>query len=110
MMALADAELGNYVEARGYAASSATLSRSRTTLPLLTIALALGGESKNVRVAIDELNRRYPSDTTVQNVYVPVAQATLELTRGDSEEAIKLLEPTRHYEFGSNWRVSAARD
>jgi eukaryotic-like serine/threonine-protein kinase len=104
MVALTEAELGDHGEARRYATSSATLSRSRTTLPLLTIALALGGESKNVQVTIEELNRRYPSDTSVQSVYIPVAQAALELTRGDSEKAIKLLEPTRHYEFGSSWR------
>jgi len=104
MMALTVAELGDYGEARKYAVSSATLSRSRTTLPLLAIALALCGESKNVQVTIEELSRRYPSDTTVQNVYIPVAQAALELMRGDSEKAIKLLEPTRRYEFGGNWR------
>ena len=104
MIALTEAELGDYGEARGYAASSATLSRSRTTLPLLAIALALGGESKNVKVTIEELTRRYPSDTGVQSVYIPIAQAVLELTRDDSEKAIKLLEPTRRYELGSNWR------
>ncbi|HZW94685.1 MAG TPA: protein kinase [Candidatus Eremiobacteraceae bacterium] len=103
MIALTEAELGDYGEARGYAASSATLSRSRTTLPLLAIGLALGGESKNVKVTIEELTRRYPSDTGVQSVYIPIAQAVLELTQGDSEKAIKLLEPTRRYEFGRNW-------
>ena len=45
MMALTEAELGDYGEARRYAASSAGLSGSRTVLPLLTIAFALGGES-----------------------------------------------------------------
>jgi hypothetical protein len=40
----------------------------------------------------------------VQKVYIPVAQAALEVTRGDSEKAIQLLEPTRRYEFGRNWR------
>jgi serine/threonine protein kinase/tetratricopeptide (TPR) repeat protein len=104
MMALTEAELGDYGEARRYAASSATLSRSRTTLPLLAIALALGGESKKVQVTIGELNRHYPSDTKVQKVYIPVAQAALEVTRADSEKAIQLLEPTRRYEFGRNWR------
>jgi eukaryotic-like serine/threonine-protein kinase len=103
MIALTEAELGDYGEARRYAASTATLARSRTALPLLAIALALAGESKNVQVTIEELNRRYPSDTSVHSVYIPVAQAALELTRGDSEKAIKLLEPTRHYEFGRAW-------
>jgi eukaryotic-like serine/threonine-protein kinase len=103
MIAVTEAELGDYGEARRFAASSATLSKSRLTLPLLAIALALAGESKNVHVTIEEVNRRYPSDTTVQGVYIPVAQAALELTRGDWEKAIKLLEPTRRYEFGRAW-------
>jgi hypothetical protein len=70
MIALTEAELGDYGAARGYAASSATLSRSRTTLPLLAIAFAFGGESKNVKATIEELTRRYPSDTGVQSVYI----------------------------------------
>jgi eukaryotic-like serine/threonine-protein kinase len=39
----------------------------------------------------------------VQSVYIPVAQAVLELTRSDSEKAITLLAPTRRYELGSSW-------
>ena len=104
MLALTEAELGDRREARRYAASSAKLSGSRTTVPLVAIALALGGESKKVQITIEELNRRYPSDTKVQNVYIPVAEAALELTQGDSEKAIELLEPTRRYEFGRHWR------
>jgi eukaryotic-like serine/threonine-protein kinase len=103
MLAQTEAEVGDYAEARRLTASSAALSRSRLTLPLVAIALALGGESKNVAVTIEDLNRRYPSDTTVQDVYIPVAQAALELTTGDSEKAIKFLEPTRRYEFGRDW-------
>jgi DNA-binding winged helix-turn-helix (wHTH) protein/tetratricopeptide (TPR) repeat protein len=104
MIALTEAELGDHEEASRYAASSAMLSRSRITLPLLAIALALGGESKNMQITIEELNRRYPSATTVQDVYIPVARAALELTQGDSDKAITLLEPTRRYEFGRIWR------
>jgi eukaryotic-like serine/threonine-protein kinase len=49
-------------------------------------------------------SRRYPSDTKVQKVYIPIAQAALELAQGDSDKAITLLEPTRRYEFGCNSR------
>jgi eukaryotic-like serine/threonine-protein kinase len=103
MIALNESEMGNYDDSRKYADSSATLSRSRTTLPLVAIAFALGGELKNAQATVEELNRRYPSDTGVQDVYIPVAQAALELKRGGSAKAIKFLEPTRRYEFGVDW-------
>jgi len=104
MIAQTEAELGDYAEARRFAVTSAKLSPSRTTLPLVAIALALGSDSKDVQATIDALNRHYPSDTGVQNVYVPIAQAVLELKSGGSEKAIKLLEPTRRYELGTNWQ------
>ncbi len=103
MLALREAELGDYSNARKYAASSSSLARSRTTLPLLAIALGMAEEPKSALMMIDEMNRLYPSDTTIHGVYIPIAQAALELRRGNWDEAIRLLEPTRRYESGRQW-------
>jgi eukaryotic-like serine/threonine-protein kinase len=66
----------------------------------LAIVFALGHDSKSAQSAIEELNTRYPEDTSSQYVYIPVAKAALELNRGNPQKAIETLEPTRPYTFG----------
>jgi tetratricopeptide (TPR) repeat protein len=61
--ALVYAEVGSFTEARERAAASVALSRGRSSLPLVATALALAGESAQAQNMVEELKRRYPSDT-----------------------------------------------
>jgi tetratricopeptide (TPR) repeat protein len=103
LLALAEAEAGSFAQSRAYAASSLQMFRSRTTLPILAIAFALTNDSKATESAMAEVNTRYPSDTSSQHVYLPVARAILELNRGNPQKAIEALEATRRYQFGSSF-------
>jgi len=102
-LALAEAEAGSFAQSHAYAASSLQSFRSRTTLPILAIAMALSNDSKATESAIAEINSRYPSDTSSQHVYLPVARAVLELNRGNPQKAIEALEATRRYQFGDSF-------
>jgi serine/threonine protein kinase/tetratricopeptide (TPR) repeat protein len=99
-LALAEAETGNHDQAHSHAVSSLQIMKSRTNLGVLAIVFALGHDSKSAQSAIEELNTRYPEDTSSQYVYIPVAKAALELNRGNPQKAIEALEPTRPYTFG----------
>jgi eukaryotic-like serine/threonine-protein kinase len=99
-LALAEAETGNHDQAHSHAVSSLQIMKSRTNLGILAIVFALGHDSKSAQSAIEELNTRYPEDTSSQYVYIPVAKAALELNRGNPQKAIETLEPTRPYTFG----------
>src|SRR5207237_2819421 len=99
--ALLEAEVGNCGQARERAATSLALSRKRTNLPAIAVALALTGDSKQAQGIVDELKRRYPVDTVANSVFIPCAQALLESNRGAQLEAYKLcIQP-----FGMNWAL-----
>jgi eukaryotic-like serine/threonine-protein kinase len=103
LLALAEAEAGSFPESHAYAASSLKIFRSRTTVPILSIAFALANDFKATESAMAEVNTRYPSDISSQHVYLPVARAVLELNRGNPQKAIEELEATRRYQFGSSF-------
>ena len=97
--ALIEAEVGNFTQTRERAAASMALSRTRTNLPNLAVALALAGDFNQARHIIDELKKRYPSDTQVNQVFIPCALSLLELNR-DPAKGIQILQPTSRYELG----------
>jgi eukaryotic-like serine/threonine-protein kinase len=97
--ALIEAEVGNFAQTRERAAASMALSRTRTNLPNLAVALALAGDFNQARRIIDELKKRYPSDTQVNQVFTPCALALLELNR-DPAKGIQILQPTSRYDLG----------
>jgi hypothetical protein len=72
---LLEALVGNSSPARQRAAESMTLSRTRTNLPIIAVALALAGDRKQSQGIVEELRRRYPLDTIANNVYIPCALA-----------------------------------
>ena len=98
--ALLEAEVGNFGQARGRAATSLALLRKRTNLPAIAVALALAGDSKQAQGIVDELHRRYPVDTVANSVFIPCAQALLDSDRGDPARGIQALQPASQYELG----------
>jgi hypothetical protein len=55
-------------------------------------ALAIAGVSDKAQALADEMDRRFPNDTTVRFSYLPVVRATLALNRGDTESAYTFLQ------------------
>ena len=90
--ALLEAEVGNFGQARERATASLALSRKRTNLPAIAVALALAGDSKQAQGIVDELHRRYPVDTVANSVFIPCAQALLDSDRGDPARGIQALQ------------------
>ena len=65
--------MGNSAAARRQVAASEALSRARTNLPGLAVALALMGNSSAAGTLVDDLKHRYPSDYQV-NASIPAAE------------------------------------
>jgi tetratricopeptide (TPR) repeat protein len=101
--ALWEAEVGNHARAREDAAKSEALSRTRTNGPLLVLALSLAGDSPRAQKVIVELSQRYPSDTLLQSLYLPMAKAILESSPSSSAKSIETLQPTARFEFGGHF-------
>jgi hypothetical protein len=93
-----EALFGNLAEARKLASDALVLSTSRDVEARAAFALALAGAPAN-RLA-DDLAQRYPEDTMIQFVFLPLIRAQLALNRRDPAQAIKELDTSAPYEMG----------
>jgi tetratricopeptide (TPR) repeat protein len=65
------------------------------------LALALAGNSAQAQALADDLEKRFPEDTSVKFSYLPVLRALLALNRDQPSKAIELLEGATPYELGT---------
>jgi tetratricopeptide (TPR) repeat protein len=65
-------------------------------------AMTLGavGESARAQTVHDDLAKRFPEDTVMQKIALPVLQATIEYGRGNFAKVIDELQPVTQYEMG----------
>jgi predicted Zn-dependent protease len=92
--------MGNTNPSRDDAVAALSLSRDRITLIFAGIALSLAGDAKQANPLSDQLVHDYPSNTSINSVYVPLMRASLQLNHGSADKAIELLQKASPYEFG----------
>jgi tetratricopeptide (TPR) repeat protein len=73
---------------------------NREALSMGGIAFCLTGRPDSARPLMDELAKRYPKDTLVNDILLPAVAATEEIARGNPSRAVELLQVSRQYEFG----------
>jgi len=96
--ALRDAQFGDCSKVKEQTAKALDLSKGQLTLALAGNALSACGDSSQAKSIVDELTKRFPTDTLVNQERIPLIQAQLELERGNAAQALQLLEATRLYE------------
>jgi eukaryotic-like serine/threonine-protein kinase len=84
-----DAFFGNATAARQGAKDFLKLSKSRDVEYGAALALALSGDSAAQALA-DDLEKRFPEDTSVRTSYLPVLHALLALNHGEPSKAIEI--------------------
>jgi len=99
--AVAEAEAGNPARARELAASSSALAHGRNNMGSVAVALAMTGDGSRAQTITGDLNRRFPSDTLLRNVWSPCATALTALNRKAPEQAITALQTATPYEMGA---------
>jgi tetratricopeptide (TPR) repeat protein len=99
--AVREAFLGDKDEAKRSALAVLKLSKGRDVEYGAALALALSGDSAEAQRRADDLEKRFPEDTSAKFNYVPVLRAVVALNRGDMARAIRTLEQTVPYEMGS---------
>jgi eukaryotic-like serine/threonine-protein kinase len=102
--AIGEARVGNTDQAGRQALAALAMDRSRETLPFAGIALAAGDVTQANAVA-DELSKRFPLDTFVNNIWLPLISAEIEFGRGSPAKAVDLLQPATPYELGWEARL-----
>jgi eukaryotic-like serine/threonine-protein kinase len=101
--ALRGAVFGDCRQARVDAAQGLKLERGRVSLPRAALALALCSESNQAKPLREELTKRYPEDTVINSIWLPVIRAGVELRRGNAEQAIEQLQITSRYEAAAEF-------
>ncbi len=106
--AVREAFFGNASEARKRATAALELSRDREVEYGAAFALALSGDSSQAQALADDLERRFPEDTSVRYSYLPAVRARLALNHGDALKALELLQAVP-YELGTHRSTIHAR-
>ena len=63
------------------------------------LALAIAGDAARAQTIADDLERRFPEDTSVRFSYLPTLRALGALRSNDPSRAIELLRPAATYEY-----------
>jgi tetratricopeptide (TPR) repeat protein len=92
-------QLGLCDQAKQMTARSLTLSRGRMNLGADAIAVAACNDSQATSL-IDEMQKRFPKDSGISGLAIPLSRALVELNRGNAAQAIDATQPAMRYEFG----------
>jgi tetratricopeptide (TPR) repeat protein len=93
-----DALMGDCQQVRDQTEKALGISRSQLTMANAANALATCGEFAQTQAINSELVRRFPKDTILNKILLPLLQARIALQRGNPAQAMQLLEPTKPYE------------
>ena len=77
------------------------LDKGKLTLIAVVTALALCNEEKQATPMLSTIEKRYPEDTLVQELYAPQYRAWLAIKAGDAQRALVLLERIRAHDDAS---------
>jgi len=98
--ALREAEFGNAALAQQGAAEALALSPGRDITVLTGLAMARAGETARAENLVQELGKKYPSNTLLKVYWIPAIQAALELNHGNASRSLDFLQIASPYELG----------
>jgi tetratricopeptide (TPR) repeat protein len=99
--ALREAELSNAASAKQGVAAALALSQGRDVKVVTALTLARIGYAPRAKALAEELEKSYPTHTMLKLYWLPTINAAIEISKGDSSQAIVDLEPAGPNELGS---------
>jgi serine/threonine protein kinase/tetratricopeptide (TPR) repeat protein len=99
--AIPEAFVGNTAVARRMALAALQLARDREVEFGAGMVLALQGDVIRSQSLMDDLDRRFPEDTSVRFTYLPTLRALLSLHRGEPARALAQLQVSIPYEVAT---------
>ena len=98
--ATCDSELGFPKEAHQVMSAALALSDGKDSRSSAAYVFAREGDSAQSQKLVGELKKEWPFDTLLNQVWLPVAQATNDIQRNQPAEAMVRLESAAPYEWG----------
>ncbi len=99
-LAFRQAALGKCSEAKVNAATALELHKGKVTINGAASLFADCGDATRALALLAESLKLYPNDTVTVAMFAPVVRAQVERTRGNSAEALQLLESVRRFDLG----------
>lgn len=99
--ALREAFFGNSLEARRMAATALEHSGDREILYGAALASILAGDAARGQILADDIEKRFPEDTSSHFSYLPSMRAALALYRGEPSKAMEALQLAIPNELGT---------
>ena len=90
--------VGQCIDAESAAKQALKLDKGKDTQGFAAGTLTLCDQAKPADKALSELQKHYPQDTLVQEVYVPQFRAWLASRAGNPQQALALLERVREHD------------
>ncbi len=106
--AVREAFFGNAAEARERATSALKLSSDRGVLWAVAATAALLGDTARAKALGDDLDKRFPDTTLLQNSRLPLIRAQLALGRNEARTAIEILQRAKPYELAPTDGLASA--
>jgi tetratricopeptide (TPR) repeat protein len=100
--AVREALFENAAEARTRAMAALQIANDREVEYGAAFALASSGNFSQAESLVDDMERRFPEDTSVQFNYLPVLRARLALSEGNSAKALEVLQVAVPTELGAH--------
>ena len=101
-LAIAESVVGNQAEALQRAAAALRLAPASSmapgAAPSAAFVLALSGETRQAQAIMDDLDKRFPTNTLLHALDFSMIRSAIELNRGNGEKAIEALQPAKPYE------------
>jgi eukaryotic-like serine/threonine-protein kinase len=94
-----EAWYGNAPAAKRSATGVLEVGKGRHVTYAAALALAIAGDTMRAQAMADDLDRRFPEDTSVRFNYLPTLRALAALSANNPSRAIELLRPAATYEF-----------
>jgi eukaryotic-like serine/threonine-protein kinase len=98
--ALREAEFGNSIVARQYAAAALGLGPEREAKAFSALAVARAGDDARAGALASTLEHEFPANTLIQNYWLPAIRAAVDLNEKQPAKAIEALLPASPYELG----------
>jgi len=98
--ALREAEIGNAAYARAGASGALKLSQGPDVKVAAALSFARIGDISQAKALAEELETTFPTNTMLKLYWLPTINATIELNRRNSSQALLDLEPSAPYELG----------
>jgi serine/threonine protein kinase/tetratricopeptide (TPR) repeat protein len=104
-----DALFGDCGQVKEDAAKALAIAHRPLTMANASHALATCGEFTHAQTIINELTQRFPKDTVLNKILLPLALARVEFERGNSTQALQLLDSTRPYDGYASFQITYLR-